>query len=661
MTSKNQINTQTNLLSITQFGQLIYRYNNFILLLSLLILIVFLFFVTDNISVVSAAEIVRKPVLSAEQLQLIERANLLAEKITKPDEKLSKLFELLAFESQFDDKQHAQKTIQLILKQIAVLEAGALKNNFYELLALAQSNIGDYKQINVTLNHIAQSVEKAQIQFDLAEKIFYEKEDAKLPVPNEVTDLLNLAYAGAGIAKDTGLEALAAMQLGRVLAKAGKIEEAKKFLNITLQKSDELAEAEAKNLKQSVLRILVQNKLYAEAMTEIAKTKSQESKDLFLGLVLQTLAENGQIDDAKKGLERIKLVDLKDTVVIAISREIAKKGTVAELVDLLKLMSSDERKEIFVQNTISFLLGNKRPDVAVQLIDQAGVKADKLERCNLILIANLIDEKKFDEAGQKIAAISNADYKMQMSRYLILSLIRAKGLAAVVGKVVLNYTDAEMRQVAALNAEAGKLSAIADNVERAKAAFSLLLKQTEVLNPDGIFAVTRIVWDEVDKLDNPAQILEYQYNTARLHFELGNFDGVRESLNRSVKYLDGVKDLTKLKELVLYDHEGTAATNNVTINNTDADKTNPAVVKVAPAKIAAASEAMIKERLFLTYTSICAMYIDINDIEIAKKIYEKSKQYLAPVDDEPIRQFDQTGILSKLLLQLDSAETVKSK
>jgi tetratricopeptide (TPR) repeat protein len=639
------------------FCNLIYRYNKFALLFWT-ILILFLFFITDKYSVIFSAEVTNKPVLSAAQLQLIERANLLAEKITKPDDRLSKLFELLAFESQFDDKQHAQKTIALILKQISAMEAGVVKNNFYQLLALAQSNIGDYKQINVTLNNLIQSIEKSQIQFDIAEKILYEKEDAKLPIPDEVTDLLRLAYAGAEVAKDTGLEAIAAMQLGRVLAKAGKIKEAKNFINIALEKSDKLAENESKSIKQSLLRIMIQNKIYKEVTDEIAKTKSQETKDIFMGLVLQTLAEEGQINDAKNGLTGIKSIQIRDAVTVGICHELVKKGTtVAELIDLSTLMSSDKLKEIFVQNAISFLLENKRPDIATQLIDQIGAKTESREQYNLILIANMIDEKQFDKALQKISTISDENYKMRMSRYLIISQIRANGLKSV-EKIALNYTDAERQQIAALNAETNKLAAIENNSERAKAAFSLLLKQTEILNPSGIQAVTQIVLNEVDKLSSAAQILEYQYNTARLHFELGNFDGVREALNRSVKYLDGVKDLMLLKELVLIDQDGATSTNNVTINKTNSDNNNASSIATPP-KTTEVNEAMIRERLFLTYTSICAMYIDINDIDVAEKIYEKSKQYLAATDDDPIRQFDQTGILSKLLLQLDSAGTIK--
>jgi tetratricopeptide (TPR) repeat protein len=355
--------------SSLNFSRSIYRFNNFILLFSVLIL--FLFFSTSitssNLSVF-AAEVVHKPILSAAQLQLLERANVLAEKITNPTERLGKLFELLAFESQFADKQHAQKTIQLIQKQIAELEAGRTKDNFYELLAIEQANIGDYKRIIVTLNNLAQSIEKSQIQFDLAEKIIYEKEESKSPIPAEVIDLLNLAFAGAEVAKDAMLESLAAMQLGRVLAKAGKIDEAKKFLVHALKKSDELSEAESKNLKQSVLRILVQNKIYKEAMSEVDKTKAQETKDLFLGSVLQTLAEGGQISDAKEGLARIKTVAIRDAVAVGIGQAIAKEGPVADLVDLAKQMSSENMKEVFVQNMISFLLDNKRFDVVVAAV-----------------------------------------------------------------------------------------------------------------------------------------------------------------------------------------------------------------------------------------------------------------------------------------------------
>ncbi|MDR1291139.1 MAG: hypothetical protein LBK06_08060 [Planctomycetaceae bacterium] len=641
--SKNNANTQINFSFLSQLNRSVYRYGN--LILSFLVLILFLF-VLGKTSAVLAAEGERKPVLSAAQLQLIERASQLVEKIANPKDRLDKLFELLTFESQFEDKQHVQKTIQIILKQIATLEAGAVKNNFYEVLALAQSNIGDYKQINVTLNNLPQSIEKSQIQFDLAEKIFYEKEENKLPIPVEVAELLQLAYAGAGVAKDTGLEALAAMQLGRVLAKSGKIDEAKKLLNIALQKSDELEEIESKNIKQSVLRIMIQNKIYKEVSAELAKTKSKETKDLFWGIVLQTLAEEGQIEEAKKGLTGIELVDVRDMIGVEISREIAKKGTVAELLELSQKMSSDERREIFVQNAISFLLQNKRNDAAAQLINQTGAKPESLERYNLILIASMIDDKNFDEAEKKIATITSTNYKMHMSRYLILSRIKANGLKAVVGKAQPIYTDEEKQQIAALNAETGKLAAIKDNAERAKAGFTLLLKQVEILNPDGIQTAAQVFLNDVDKLSSPAQILEYQYNTARLHFELGDFDGVRESLNRSVRYLDGVKDVMQLKELVLIEQEGTASTNNVALNNTT----------TAATKTPEVTEAMIRERLFLTYTSICAMYIDINDIEAATKIYEKSKQYLASADDNPIKQFDQIGNLSKLLLQLDSAK-----
>ncbi|MDR2762568.1 MAG: hypothetical protein LBB88_08220 [Planctomycetaceae bacterium] len=626
----------------------IYRYDNFIL--SFLFSILILFFVTNKNSAVFAAEEVNKLAVSAAQLQLLEQANQLAEKISDPSDRISKLFELLSFKSQFDDKQQAQKTIQLILKQISALEAGVVKNNFYELLAIAQSNIGDFKQINVTLNNLPQSIDKAQIQFDIAEKIIYEQEDNKLPIPNEVTDLLRLAYSGAGVAKDAGLESLAAMQLGRVLAKSGKIDEANSFLDVALKKSDELEEAESKNIKQSILRVLVQNKNYKKAMDEIAKTKHQETKDLFLGLVLQTLAENGQIDEAKKLLLNIKSKDVRDMIAVGISREITKKGTVAELIELANLTSSEERKEIFVQNTISFLLENKRPEIAAQLIDQFKSKTESSERYNLILIANQIDNKKFDEAEKKISAITDPNYKMQMSRYLILSRIKANGLKSVVGKTSLDYYTAdEKQQIAVLNAEITKLATIKDNSERAKAGFSLLLKHVETLNPDGIQTTTQIFLNDVDKIDSPIQILEYQYHTARLHLELGNSEGVRDALNRSIKYLDGIKDLMKLKDLVLIDQGETNSTNNV----------NPNTKQPAPPKTPEVNETMIREKLFLTYTSICAIYIDIDDIETAEKIYAKSKQYLAATNDDPMKQFDQTGILSKLLAQIDRAKLNK--
>jgi hypothetical protein len=613
-----------------------------------------LFFVTNN-SAVFSDNIVKKPLIVSEsQLQLLDRANQLAEKITRPENKLNKLFELLSFETQFEDKKYAQNTIKSILNLIPELKNEAVKNNFYELLAIAQSNINDYKQINVTLNNLAQSIEKVQIQFDLAEKIIYEREENKLPIPDEVIDLLQLAYTGAGIVKDTMLESLAAMQLGRVLAKSGKVDQAKNFLITALKKSDELNELESRNIKQSILRIMVQYKIYDEVMKEIAKTKSQETKDLLWGLVLQTLAEEGRIKEAKDGLINIKTTIVKDMIVVGISRETAKKGTVEELIELSKQTSSEEQKKVFIQNTISFLLENKRPETAIQLIDQVKAQTDivTVESYNLILIANKIDDKKYGEAEKDIAAISDKNYKMHINQYLILARIRATGLKSVVGKNAAYYTETEKQKIAALNAETSKLAKIENNLERVIAGFSILRKQIEILNPDGINDLTQIVLNDIDKLDNPIQILEYQYNTARIHLELGNYDGVRDAIDRTVKFLDGVKNLMQLKELVLLESEETAAANNFT-----ADKNNPnSNSKLnTQTKEPEVTEAMIKEQLFLTYTSICAMYIDINEIETAKKIYEKSKQYLAAADDDPIKQFDQTGILSKLLLQLDNA------
>ncbi|MDR1478718.1 MAG: hypothetical protein LBJ00_07225 [Planctomycetaceae bacterium] len=622
-----------------------------------LMLISFLF-TLGKTSAVCAAEAQRKPVVSAAQLQLIERAQQIVEKITKPEDKLGKFFELLAFESQFEDKQYARKSIQIISKQIAALEAGAVKNNFYELLAIAQSSIGDYSQIDVTLNNLPQTADKSQIQFDIAEKILYEHTANKLPIPVEVTYLLQFAYAGAGVAKNVELEVLAAMQLGRVLAQNGKNDEAKKLLNIALKKSDELEEAESQNIKQSILRIMVQNKIYKEVNDELTKTKSQETKDLYLGIVLQTLAEEGEIEKAVKGLAGIKLADIKDMIAVGISRELAKKGTVAELLELSKQTSSEERKEIFVQNTISFLLQNNRNDITAQLINQSGAKPASLERYNLILIANLVEEKKFDEAEKMMAKISDENYKMKIRRYMILSRIKANGLKSVIGKAILDYTDETKQQIKALNAETAKLPAIENNSERAKAGFTLLLKQVEILNPDGIDAVNKVFANDIDKLDIPAQILEYQYNTARLHFELGNFDGVREMLDRSVKYLNGINDLMALKNLVFAEEE-TASTNGVAANNTTTGNANmPNTPKNQTPEI---TEAMIRERLFSIYTSICAMYIDINEIGTAAKIYEQSKKYLAVDNNDLLTQFNQTGVLSKLLLQLDETKSIIGK
>jgi tetratricopeptide (TPR) repeat protein len=598
------------------------------------------FFADNNCKIFAeevSQDLSKNLVVTPAQMQLLERANQLIEKITNREDKLSKLFDLLTFESRFKDKQLANKTIQDILKIIPQLESVKAKTNFYELLALAQANIGEYNQAARTIENLTQAIDKAQIQFDVAEKIMYDMEEENLPVPNEINGLLLNAIDCAKAAKDTKIQALAASRLGHILGKSGNRNDAKQYLLAAIQLSDQLDEADSKSIKMLTIRDLVQNGFYTDATTTVMLSKNSELRDMLLSSIVRSLAESGKIEEAKKNLNDIKSENIKDHSIIELSREIAKKGTTEELLILLSMMSSAERKNIFMLNVITFLLDNNRKEIATKMIEQCGIPKESGGEFYMVMIGQIIKDKKFDEAAKQIESIKDINYKYQMQRHLVFALIKSEGLNNAIKKTNLSYPDEDIKLIADLNENAKKNETINDVSAKIISDFALLIKSTEIMYLNGIQTTSQVLLNDIDKLSDPQMILEYQYNIARLHLELGNCDGVRDALNHSVKFLDGTKDLMKLKGLVQIQNNNT--------EKSDLKQNAPNETNI--------TEAMIKERLFLIYTSICAMYIDINDLDNAKKLFAKSKEFLAPTDADPIIQFEQTGILSRLLLQVE--------
>jgi hypothetical protein len=568
-------------------------------------------------------------------------------------QKIPVLFQLLDIELHFTDKQPAQNTIQQVLTLIPSVEKESIQAQIIEAVAFALADIGDYEQCVKTLDLIVKPLVRAEKQLNVAEKIIEDIED-KIKKSNtdknetvkqfDATDLLRKSLAGAVEAKDAGLESLVSVILGRELAKQGKVDESKILFEKARKKARELEEVEERNLVAVMIRSLIIVDRQPEAWAMIETVTGEENKLFLTGQIAITLAQEGKITDAINLIKIIKRGDeIRNNTIAIIIRSLVKTITVEQIIELAGLSSSDEFQQRLLENTYHELLNNKRYDIIAELAQFWGNVAES----NSYHLKLLTDAKKFDEAAKYIETL-DAVLKPQASRQLVLAKIEQQGEISeeLLNQIFTTYSEEEKKKIELFQQETENVLKIDNPEERLTALLQLSQFQFEIYDLRGVRKTLGLMLETVEKLDVPRISVEYQLLVAELQM---NYDksGAKKTFSQLQKYLDGIKDVRKLKGL--FPNESVQP--EPTVSETSTSQQSQPIVKLNPSP--SADEIEGNNNLFQVYTQIGFLWYSVGENVEAKKFFQKAKEF-ADSESDVIRKVEKLLTLSLLLAQAQS-------
>jgi hypothetical protein len=562
-----------------------------------------------------------------------------------PDQvKISALFQLLSIELRFADKQPAKNTIQKILSLIPSAEKESVQAQVFEAVAVAQTNIGDYTESVKTLDRIAKTNFRAEKQLNVAGKIIEDTEKNKPEKPFDVTDLLRQSLAGAVETKDVALEALVNVILGREQLKQGKIDEAKITLAKARKKAREIEEIEERNLVALIVQSLANYGQSRDAQAMIETVADDEMKQNLRGIVAVVLAENGKIDEAQNLAKTFKPSDLTDEIILRIVQAAAKTITAVKFQELAQLASSPEGREALFTRAFQILWKNKREDVAAELAEQLlpGITPEKTaeirQMINFLKFESLVDAKKFDEAAQ-ILETFDVSLKPVATRNLLLYRFREDGKwnDDLLNQMSVTFSAEEKKQIESLRAESEKASQIENIENRFNVLFQIFGTQWENADVQGCRRTLGLMFDAIEKSPDPALIVKYRLDLLSIQSQLNDKAGVRENLVKLLQFLDGVKDVMTLKDLVPEEQEEPRS---------QQESSRPVLTLKPPV-----DESAVWDAVFSVYLSAVVIAKQTGADSETKKAFEKAKT-IADSENDALRKVEKLLTLSLLLADI---------
>ncbi|MDR2441045.1 MAG: hypothetical protein LBE12_16920 [Planctomycetaceae bacterium] len=568
-----------------------------------------------------------------------------------PDnDKISVLFQLLSLELRFTDKQTAQNTIRQILTLIPAIEKESIQAQILEAVAVAQADLGDYEQSVKTLDLIVKPSVRAEKQLNVAEKIIesIEKNNSgknETEKQFDITGLLRKSLAGTIEAKDAGLESLVSTILARELAKQGKEDESKIFFEKARKKAREIEEIEEQNLVALMIRSLILVNRQPEALALVETITDEESKMLLLGQAAISLAQESKFTDAINLVKIIKQNEIKNNTIIKIIHDTAKTITVEQILELAKQTTSSEFHELLLQNTLNFLLENKRNDLAGELIKHLENVAENQPLLQYYRLKLLIDAQKFAEAAQFIETL-DAESKPS-AQYLFTEVIQQQGeiTEELLNLISATYSEEEKKKIVSLQQDVENVQKNSNQEEQLVNLIQLFQSQVqqEVFDPRGLLKILRKILELTEKLDDPCKIVQNRLGIADIQIQLHDKSGVKENLNRLQQFLDGIKDVRIFKEL--FPNESAQPAPIVSETTTPLQ---PILKLNSPADDAAGNN-----NLFQVYVSITFFWCRIDEDDAAKKSFQKAQQ-LADTELNTVRKIEKMLTLANLFVQIQS-------
>jgi len=469
----------------------------------------------------------------------------------EPNPRAGGLFQLLGFAVNFDDKAHAQRIIDALLALAPSIEPEELRTQLYAGVVNAFLDLGKYPEAIAAVNQYASPADRHEWQLDIAARIIIVYERNNTSQPFGVSALLQQALTGAVETQDTIREGLARAFLGHELARQGRQEESVAAFAEAMRTAQRVEDVEEKGAIIGVIlqRQAVHNQL-ANAMATL-QSVSPEIKPMSTFALVSVLIPGEKHAEAEALIRTLPSGDMRDQLLGDFVMATVKTITDAKVGELVGLVSSEEKRERFLQIVTTLLQRNGRSDVAVHVSRR--LSEPEVAEMSLFIgkIDSLLEEKQFAEVLQFVdESEDNEAIRQHLKRRILMMQYMETRDESVAGQIEATFTSSERIAVSELREEAKRAAEVPDFATRIDLLFEIFQEQSRFLDFAGARQTMNLLAEQLDKGTEPVQNIRDRLLLARMQSDLQDAEGVKANLGKLTQTLSAVTDLQTLKDLV---------------------------------------------------------------------------------------------------------------
>jgi len=561
----------------------------------------------------------------------------------EPTLRAGTLFQMLGFALRLDDKAPAKKVIESLKVLAPAIEPETLRNQLYEGVAHALCGIEEYAEAAGILQKIISSADRCQSQLNLAAKIVFGHEEDKTLKPFDASELIRQAVAGAAALQDRNTEAIARTFLGHELARQGQTAEAAAAFAEALKVAQSLKELEE---QAQVMQLIIQNQvqygLIAEAQATAQAVNDPKIKRLMTASLIQSLIQNENYAEAEKLIKAL-LADDESRNLLTQQWIVANIKTITDekIGELITLISGDYRERL-LQAVVRNLQQINRGEVAAQVGKR--LKEPAMAEAALFIgtIDSLVMAKQFAEAVRFIDGTKEeASIREHVRRQVLTAQFEETHDEAVLQQIAETYTSEEKVAVAQLREEAVQAAKTPESAKRLELLFEVLQEQFHIMDITGGQQTMKLLAEHVDKVTDPAQIIQYRLILAQLQIELRDKEGAKANLGKLMQTLN-VSDVKVFKGLVPEQQAesapATTAEGRIRLDLPGAGGAS------------AVDESAIRNQLFLVYRGVANLFARADAPAESKSAFEKAKA-LVKLESVAVAKAEKLLALARLLAE----------
>jgi tetratricopeptide (TPR) repeat protein len=563
----------------------------------------------------------------------------------EPTQRIGGLFQLVRFAVNLEDKAPAKKIVDSLLALVPSLEQEAVRNQVYEALAYVHYDLGQYAEAVAVLQRITKPADRYQPQLGLAHSLVFGRELDPTMKPFDATELLRQGLAGAIEAKDSRVEGIARVLLGRELARQGKKAESVAAFAEALKVAQKLEQQGAGEIIASVLQSQITYDQIADAHVTLQAPTDPGLKAAIPNLFVQQLLESEKYDDAEKFIKTLPADETRDRFIHGFVDANLKTITDAKVGELAALISSDAHRERFLLVVAVHLQKNNRSDVAVQVSKRLKEPEEAKMALFIGKVDSMTEEKKFAEVIQFIDESQEDEaIRQHLKRQVLVMQYNETLEEAIVQKIMELHTPEEKITVAELRKTAQETLKNPNANERIDTLLEIFQEQCQVADLTGAKQTLALFAEQIGKETDPAQIIDYLLFLARLQIELRDKAGAKDTLGKLTQMLSSVKDVKELKGLLSDQQpEGAPA-----VSSDDRIRVELPVAGATPAPVV--SESAIQDQLFRVYVTMAVQYAKVDAVAESKAAVEKAKS-LARLEPVAAQKAEKLLILAQFLVE----------
>ena len=470
----------------------------------------------------------------------------------EPATKVAGLFRLLGFAVNFDDKAHAKKIVATLVALAPSVEPAELRHQLYMGIANAFCDLEQYTEAVAVLNRIDSPEIRSEAQLNIAAGIVLGQEQDKTLPPFDTSELLRQAIAGAVESKSVTLEALSRAFLGNELARQGKQAESTAAFSEAMKVAQRIEEVEERG---QVLGVILQRQIERDQIagaSAMLQAVDSETKSMVSAAFVSALIQREKFAEAESAIKTLPSGDERDNLLGNFVMANIKTVTDAKVGEVVALMSTDDRRERFLQIITGQLQKNGRSEVATQVGKR--LKEPVVAEMSLFVgkIEALVEEKKFAEAVQFIDETEeNEGIRQDLKRRILMMHYQETHDDAVAAQIEATFASREKIAIGELREEAKKVVAeVSDISDSIDILLEVFQEHSRLLDFTGARQTLKLIAAQLDKATEPNKFVQDRLLLARLQVELRDKDGAKANLGKLMQTLSAVKDLSELKDLV---------------------------------------------------------------------------------------------------------------